>query len=562
MKTIFKLKYALILLIGMVFTSCETTDLDLLDDPNNIEVNSADMDRYLNSIQLSFASFVRRSGNFGSELTRIDYMFGRNYNNNYAPSSLDLLWRTAYSMFNNMKAAEATALEINSMRHVAVIKILRAYTLMTLVDYFGDIPYSQAVNPEVYPFPALDAGSDVYEAAITMLDEAIAILEEDPTVELLNDFYFDNDNAAWIKAANTMKMSAYLNTRLVDNTAMAKFNAIVDSGDFISSTADDMVFRYGANVDSPDTRHPAYNTDYAPGGADSYRSNWLMNAMLERNDPRMRYYFYRQNACTPGNVDLNGDECEANQQELPCSVQTRPAHYPADMAFCSLPDGYWGRDHGNADGIPPDGNLRTVIGVYPAGGKFDSSTDPGNSDHFVGVNIGHGGGGAGILPILLSSWSHFMIAEARMVENNDVAAATHLQTAVELGVNKVIGFGSVDPDYDASLEPSATDVTNFVTAIVDDFNNGTMDDKWDILAIQKFIAHYGNGIMAYDFYRRTGYPLSLQFNVEPNPGGFIRSFFYPAVEANTNSNVVQKGDVGVKVFWDNNPDSPAFPFAN
>jgi hypothetical protein len=63
-------------------------------------------------------------------------------------------------------------------------------------------------------------------------------------------------------------------------------------------------------------------------------------------------------------------------------------------------------------------------------------------------------------------------------------------------------------------------------------------------------------------YRRTGYPTSLQFNIEPNPGNFIRSFLYPSNEADVNSNISQKPNVDTKVFWDNNPSSPGFPSAN
>jgi hypothetical protein len=68
--------------------------------------------------------------------------------------------------------------------------------------------------------------------------------------------------------------------------------------------------------------------------------------------------------------------------------------------------------------------------------------------------------------------------------------------------------------------------------------------------------------MAYNFYRRTGYPSTLQPSLEPNPGNFVRSFLYPANEANLNINVPQKPNVDQQVFWDNNPPSPGFPYSN
>ena len=83
------------------------------------------------------------------------------------------------------------------------------------------------------------------------------------------------------------------------------------------------------------------------------------------------------------------------------------------------------------------------------------------------------------------------------------------------------------------------------------------------LATQQFIAHYGNGMDSYNLLSSEQDILKkLQLNIDPNPGAFVRSFFYPANEANVNSNIVQKPGVDVQVFWDTNPPSPGFPVAN
>jgi hypothetical protein len=74
------------------------------------------------------------------------------------------------------------------------------------------------------------------------------------------------------------------------------------------------------------------------------------------------------------------------------------------------------------------------------------------------------------------------------------------------------------------------------------------------------VSLYGN-IDAYNAYRRTGAPTTMQPNLEPNPGGFIRSFLYPASEANTNLSMQQRTTVTERVFWDNNPLT-GFPIGN
>ena len=113
-------------------------------------------------------------------------------------------------------------------------------------------------------------------------------------------------------------------------------------------------------------------------------------------------------------------------------------------------------------------------------------------------------------------------------------------SGVSKSVEKTTSF-AINPDPDESKRITAH--YNGVDAAFD-----TAADKMEVIATQYFIASYGNGIDAYNFYRRVGYPTNLQPNLEPNPGGFIRSFFYPANYANTNSNATQKDNVTGQVF--------------
>ena len=95
-----------------------------------------------------------------------------------------------------------------------------------------------------------------------------------------------------------------------------------------------------------------------------------------------------------------------------------------------------------------------------------------------------------------------------------------------------------------------------------DFNAATGDDKENIFAEQYWITLYGGGAEAFNYYRKTGYPTTLNPSWEPNPGAFPRSFLLPQNEVITNENLTQKTALTEQVFWDTNPASPAFPAAN
>lgn len=557
MKNINKLSILLILLLGLTFTSCETTDLELINDPNQITVANGNLERYMVAIQIDFKSFVNAMGTNGARLVRVEQMGSVNYVNAFEPADTNYEWRLAYAnMFSDMKNAEALAINQEATKHIAVMKVLKAYTLMTLVDYFGDVPLSEATDLENFPQPHADDDAAVYAAAQIMLDEAIALFNDETGYNVENDFYYGNNFDKWVKLANTLKMNSYVNTRLVDTEAMGKFNALASNpGNYISTSADDFVFTYDVVInDEIDSRHPGYQGDYGSSGASRYRSNWLMDEMLNDNDPRIRYYFYRQNECTPNSIGADGDYCEADTEPLFCSSQSSPSHFPGSMVFCAVDNGYWGRDHGFGGGIPPDTFKRTAGGVYPIAGRFDDDT-------FDSVGLEQGGAGAGITPIYLASWSHFMLAEMALV-NGSSAAGNHLANAMLISIEKTMSFGSLDPDADSSFEPSSAEVSDYINSTVATFNAGTSEAKWNLLGVQHLVAHYGNGSDSYNYYRRTGYPSSLQYSIEPSPGNFVRSFFYPADEANTNPNVAQKPNVDTQVFWDIGASSPSFPYSN
>ncbi|GAA4271317.1 SusD/RagB family nutrient-binding outer membrane lipoprotein [Aquimarina gracilis] len=560
-----------ILILGLLFTACETTELDLTENPNQLDRDQSDADLFLNSIQIDFGKVIERFGAIGGQVTRIDNMNGRDYENVYSPSDFNDLWSGSYQStgvpftdqnghnqtFNGIladaRALEPIAAENELYQHLAIAQVIEAYIIVTLVDFFGDVPYTEALQGSTNLNPGVDDGAIIYDAALNLLDNAIANFQKDSDTEPINDFYYRGDWEKWIQAANTIKMKIYLQERLVNPEALNNFNEIVNNGNYIQNMSDDFQFSWGTNEIQPDNRHPRYANNYEGDGADEYMSNWLMNLMSNSDDPRIRYYYYRQTNVVPG------AETAPNEETLSCSLESPPQHYiDGGFTFCFLNNGYWGRDHGDDDGIPPDGFLRTNFGVYPAGGRFDDSS-------FEGTSQGDGGQGAGITPILLSSWVDFMIAEVAMEEMNDGAALIALQNGITKSIDKVRTFGILDNSANLSFEPDNTAIQSFISDIATNFNNAvTMEDKWNVISEQYWVALFGNGIDAYNFYRRTGYPTTLQPNIEPYPatGDFIRSFPYPADLTTNNSSVDPKPDVVQKVFWDNNPDSPAFPVSN
>lgn len=556
MKKMYKFMLPALFVGCLFFQSCETVELELLASPNALAEDQADPDLLLNSIQRAYVTTAGVLNDRSSELTRIDYMFGRNYFNNYGPNTMDGSWTRAYSnIFTNTATIDGLneSSDVSLDFHLGVSKTLQAHTLMLLVDFLGDIPWTEALNPIEFPNPNLDDDASVYAVADALLEEALVNMAGGDAPSTVTDFFYGGDSASWIRLINTLKMRSALTKG--DNTT---FNALVAAGNFISNTSHDFQFNYGTQLLNPNTQHPDYFLDYTTSGAGIYQSMWLMWTMQGVNkadgsddDPRMRYYFFRQSNCTPGaSCDPDGDG-----QFLSCSLETPPTHYiTGGVPFCFLEDGYWGRNHGDDDGTPPDNFARTAVGVYPAGGLFDDN-------RFDGLNQGVGGNGAGIEPIILASYVDFWRAEVALAAGQVGNAASFVEAGMQKSIDKVAGFGALDASRDPSFEPDATYISDYIDGIVAQISD-TSDDTWNALAEQYFIAQYGGGQDAWNFYRRTGYPTTVHPNIEPNPGVFPRTLLYPNVEVIANPNILQRTDNATQVFWDTKPAGPAFPPAN
>jgi len=592
MKKIYKLLIFTIATTSALFYSCETIELERLDNPNALTPSQADPAFLFNRIQTEYLSSMGTFNAYGSQLARGEYTGFGEYFNYAGAGRLNGPWNNFYAdMLPDIAALnqindENSDLDLST--NIAIAQIMQAHLMTLMVDFLGNIVWSEAGNPTEFPSPALDDGQFVYNEARALLEDAKAKLAGGASLQG-TDLYGGPD---WTKVANTVLMRMNLNE--------GEYMAVLNETNAISDMADDLQFPYGTNLLQPNNRHPDYNADYDDSGANNYRSNWLMDNMagtygdfFEDDDPRRRYYFYRQNSLTPGSFTLLNRTSDGaffilngspNAETLECSGNSIFPHLeftPEEDYWCAVKIGYWGRDHMNTEGIPPDGNTRTAVGVYPAGGRFDGNLDwmtwDGGADQtFVGygnqafVFLGAGGQGAGIEPIYSSFNVSFMKAIAALQMGDSATASMYLEAGITQSIDKVVTFGALDASGDPlSLAPDATRIADFIEAIVDDFDaapavttldpNGFPIDKgqWDILGEQYITALYGGGADLYNFYRQTGAPATLPRGWEPNRGDFPRTFLYPSSEAQTNPNVIQRTDTSDRVFWDDGTTNPA-----
>jgi hypothetical protein len=531
-------------LLGLVVGSCDFFNLELTSDPDAVGLSDANPDYALNAMQVDFKDFLNDEdppnwngmNKFGMEVIRMINPWGGTYENAYNPQNFDQVWNNAYE---GLLMDAHTFLPIYEEKewwiHAGITRILEAYTLVTLVDFFGDVPWSESFDATNFN-PVADDDQAIYNVAIAKLDQAIADLAKEALATPSSDLFYGGNAAAWTRLAKTLKLKIYLNLRLVDPAgATSVINDLIADGDLISESSQNWYFPYSRNTDNPDCRHPYFTYNYLNGGND-YMSNYYMWTLYEEKavvDPRIRYYFYRQ-------VLVSSEDF----RELPCYGTDRPDHYPVEIPFCTLNDGYWGRDHLDDDGIPPDTRKRTLWGVYPAGGEFDSDIGlPGNASS--------GLQGAGAEVIMLDSYVKFMLAEAALTLGTSGDPRQLLLDAVTSSIETVMAFGE-----EVAVEgyiPTQEDIDAYLAEVESLYDNAaSAAERLEVIAKEYYIALFGNGIESYNLVKRTTMPSNLQPALLEFPGEFPRTFNYPADCVNLNSSISQKPH-NVQVFWDTNP---------
>lgn len=555
--------YKAILLIFIVSAySCELTDLDKQTDPNAVAPETAGLEFVFNNMQLQFSNLAWEASDETMAITRMMAMTGGNtYNNNDSPANFNFIWSRLYSEIMPDAALvieRADPLELYV--HSGIAKVMQAYSLMTLVDLFGDVPFSEAAQGVAFQNPQRDDDAEVYNQAKILLEAAIADFAKPNKGTPGNDVIYGGNAAQWTKAANALLIRWHVTTKLAGGSG-AEVAALAANS--ITDAADDFQFNYGNNRSTPDSRHPHFSIDYE-ADVDYYQSNYFMWSLLEEKgvrDPRLRYYFYRQDS------DLSDETNFA----LDCPGIPRPPHYTGDYPWCvtSMELGYWGRDHGNDDGIPPDGFKRTAFGVYPIGGKFDNDDAlcqkevdaDGNLVNLDNCGSVAGDGsdglkGAGILPLMMSSFVDFMRAEAALTMGSGENAEEMLESGIRKSIGKVMSFGAsqANPEF----VPTEESVNDYVDLVLGRFSSASNEGKMDIIAKEYHIALFGNGLEAFNLYRRTGYPSNMQPTRDPNSGDFPRTYFYPADHIGLNSNAEQRPTLSEQVFWDTNPANPGW----
>jgi hypothetical protein len=223
--------------------------------------------------------------------TETTYTDESNYNLN-TRAIPDAWWRIIYK--DVLKDLEETKKLIPTdvtdagvqKNELAMVDILEVYSFQLLVNTFGDIPYTQALQDAIL-FPKYDDAKTIYYDLLSRLDTSIAALDASAGSFGGADLLYGGDVDKWKKFANSLKLIMGI-TIADSDPAMAK--TVVESAapDAFTSNDDNAVFYF---LDAPPNTNPVWVNLVQSGRNDFVPASTIINLMKGLNDPRLPFYF-------------------------------------------------------------------------------------------------------------------------------------------------------------------------------------------------------------------------------------------------------------------------------
>lgn len=250
-----------ILTLVVVLGSCKESWLDINENPNTPSNATASVKSRLPWIQ---HHFLYAQGTAGARASLITQHL--TFVNSTAQQSMAAGWNpiagmstTPYQFFfvasaSNLKDLEEKAEQENAFHYLGAAKVIRAMGFMLMTDWYGEMPYTEALGSAVTP--KFDDGKTIFEGCLNDIDLAIGYFQQQqPTTATPlseGDSWNNGDVSKWLKLCYGLKArwlnnlskksSLYNPDQILDAVSKASTSigdgTVVTHADVIENTGD------------------------------------------------------------------------------------------------------------------------------------------------------------------------------------------------------------------------------------------------------------------------------------------------------------------------------------
>jgi hypothetical protein len=223
--------------------------------------------------------------------------------------------------------------KIAQKNRLAIIDLLQVYAYQRLVDMFGNVPYTEAMNIDNYS-PAYDDAFTIYKDLISRAKSALSTLNDAEGSFASADLYYGGDVSMWKKFASTLLVKlgitiADVDDALAKQTVEAAYNEAFAFGE-------DCRLDYLGGINA----NPLFQDLIQSGRHDFVAANTIVDIMNALDDPRREAYFTKVAIDTNGTMGYKGGQYGhsspyENFSHIPASAD--PSNSDVNIADAKFP---------------------------------------------------------------------------------------------------------------------------------------------------------------------------------------------------------------------------------
>jgi hypothetical protein len=223
----------------------------------------------------------------------------------YLPANFQTTWNNHFyaGAMKDLKTIIEKSTGNGALHYRGVAKIEMAIALGYLVDLWGDVPYSEALDLYTNPKPKFDSGEQLYTEIFRLLNEGIQDLQSQSTLSPFKDdllypattvaLWRTNSIPKWIKAANALKARYANHLSKVDPAGSAQQALDAIAAGTFTNNAEELKVSFGI---TNELAGPWYSFLRGSFGQNNISINQgFINLLRDRiapgqNDPRLPFY--------------------------------------------------------------------------------------------------------------------------------------------------------------------------------------------------------------------------------------------------------------------------------
>jgi hypothetical protein len=288
--------YLLFILLAVLFAACtENFDDFNIDQKNPKEVTG---NALFTSAQLALADQIstpnvnlnifRLMSQYWTETTYTDEANYDIVNRTIADNTFQEYYRDVLKDFDESARLISEDTSATRQNRLHIIELMNCYAFQNLVDIFGNIPYTEALDLEKV-LPKYDDAFTIYQDLLDRVNTALSGLDDSEGSFGSADIIYGGDVSAWIKFGNSLKLK--LGITIADHDAgLAKstIESAVSGVGVFESNEDNALLRY---LSSSPNSNEIYDELILSGRKDFVGANTIIDIMNSLDDPRREKFF-------------------------------------------------------------------------------------------------------------------------------------------------------------------------------------------------------------------------------------------------------------------------------